>query len=314
MEYVISTHKLTKRFGDFTAVDNVSIKVKKGEIYGFLGPNGAGKTTLIKMLCGILAPTSGTAEVLNLDLINDTDKIKHKIGYMSQKYSLYDDLTIIENLEFYSGIYGIPQKEKKEKIDEMIKMAGLTGRENDLTATLSAGYKQRLALGGSIISSPSIIFLDEPTSGVSPTSRRMFFEIIHNLAESGMTVIVTTHFMDEAERCNEIMFISDGKLIAEDTPSNLKKNVLQGVLVELSTTNAIDRINDIEQLSYVKECNIHGAFLHVILESENNIKALETFSQGTAKVITPSLEDVFLALSKQKKAGDNVEQDQSHRL
>lgn len=309
MEYVISTRNLTRQFGDFTAVDNVSINVKRGEIYGFLGPNGAGKTTLIKMLCGILAPTSGSAQILGFDLIKDTDAIKQKIGYMSQKYSLYDDLTVMENLEFYAGVYEIPLNEKKGRICQMIEMAGLSGRENDLASNLSTGFKQRLALGCSIISRPSVIFLDEPTSGVSPGSRRMFFEIINNLASSGITVIVTTHFMDEAERCSKLMFISGGKLVAADTPSNLKKNAMHGILVELSLPDAIDQINKIERLSYVKECNIHGAFLHVVVENKSCVGALESFSGGHAKIITPSLEDVFLALSKQhKKEGDANEQ------
>ncbi len=304
MDYAISTQNLTKQFGNFTAVKDVSIQIKPGEIYGFLGPNGAGKTTLIKMLCGLLAPSSGSAKVLGMDLLKETEAIKNKIGYMSQKYSLYDDLTVIENLEFYSSIYGIPSKIKKDKINEMIKMADLRGRENDLTSTLSSGFKQRLALGCSIISSPSIIFLDEPTSGVSPTSRRMFFEIIHDLAKNGITVIVTTHFMDEAERCHKIMFISEGKLMAANTPTHLKKNVLKGILVELTMDHAMEQINRIEALPYISECNIHGAFLHIILKDKSHIGKLEELTGGSAKIITPSLEDVFLALSKQKKAGD----------
>ena len=281
--------------------------MKPGEIYGFLGPNGAGKTTLIKMLCGLLEPTLGNAQILGMDLSKDTEAIKNKIGYMSQKYSLYEDLTVMENLEFYSGIYGIPSKTKKEKLRRMVKMADLCGRENNLTSGLSSGFRQRLALGCAIISNPSIIFLDEPTSGVSPTSRRMFFDIIHSLAEEGITVIVTTHFMDEAERCNKIMFIAGGKLIAEDTPSNLKNNIPEGTLVQLSMDNAMEQISCIEQLPYIKECNIHGAFLHVILKNESYINELEKFTRGRAQIITPSLEDVFLVLSKQKKAGDSFE-------
>lgn len=301
MNSVISTYNITKKFGNFTAVDSINIHINRGEIYGFLGPNGAGKTTLIKMLCGILEPTSGSAEILGLDLKKNTEDIKKKIGYMSQKYSLYDDLTVIQNLEFYSTLYGIPSKTKKSKVNELVKIAALTGRENDLTHTLSVGFKQRLALSCAIVSNPSIIFLDEPTSGVSPTSRRMFFEIIQNLAEKGITVIVTTHFMDEAERCNKIMFISQGKIIANDTPSHLKKNTLKGILVELSTKNAMGQISVLEKLPFVKECNIHGTHLHLIVEKESDVHVLENKTNGTAKIITPSLEDVFLSLSKQHK-------------
>lgn len=226
-DYAIITDNISKKFGDFIAVDDVEIKVPKGKIYGFLGPNGAGKTTLIKMLCGLMKPTGGSAKVLGYDLSTETENIKHKIGYMSQKYSLYDDLTAKENLDFFAGIYGIPKGEiRKNRVAEVIKMANLVGKEDLLAGTLSPGLKQRLALGSAILSKPELIFLDEPTSGVSPITRRDFFQVINKLAEDGVTVIVTTHFMDEAERCDILMFLLDGKLIAQDTPFALKQMVI----------------------------------------------------------------------------------------
>lgn len=304
MEYVVETFNLTRRFGSFTAVDRLNIRIKPGEIYGFLGPNGAGKTTAIRMLCGILQPSSGTATVLGHDLLRETEKIKGRIGYMSQKFSLYDDLTVEENLNFYAGIYTVPPKEKKDRIDEMIEMAQLVGREKELAANLSGGWKQRLALGCAIISRPAIVFLDEPTSGVSPTSRRHFFDIIQKMAQKGTTVMVTTHFMDEAERCHQIAFISAGRLMAMDTPDNLKKKVLQGFLVELDLPQAMEKMAGLESLPYVKECSLHGALLHVLLENEDKTRELAQATGYEPQPIIPSLEDVFLALAKRERAGE----------
>lgn len=304
MEDVIITRDLTKAFGNFTAVDKLNIHIKRGEVYGFLGPNGAGKSTAIRMLCGILAPTAGSAAILGFDLYTQAEEIKKHIGYMSQKFSLYDDLTVEENLNFYAGIYNIPTKERKVRVGEMIEIGRLSGREKELTANLSSGWRQRLALGCAIISKPSILFLDEPTSGVSPTSRRMFFGIIEDLARSGTTVMVTTHFMDEAERCHRIAFISAGRLLAVDTPENLKNNIIKGHLVELNLPDAIDRISSIETLPYVKDCNIHGSLLHVLLENEKFEADLGRFTESTPQRIIPSLEDVFVTLSRQRKVGE----------
>ncbi len=304
MEEVVSTHDLTKAFGNFTAVDRLNIQINRGEIYGFLGPNGAGKSTAIRMLCGILEPSSGSGKVLGYDLVRETEKIKQRIGYMSQKFSLYEDLTVQENLNFYAGIYNVPKKERKERVREMIRMAGLTGRENELAAPLSSGWKQRLALGCAIISRPAIVFLDEPTSGVSPTSRRRFFNIIQELARQGTTVMVTTHFMDEAERCNRVAFISAGRLMAMDTPGNLKREIIKGCLAELELPEAMEKMTDIEKLSYVKECTLHGVLLHVLLEDESFLEDLQTFTGVEPRKITPSLEDVFLAIAKIRKAGE----------
>jgi len=303
MEDVIVTENLTKAFGDFIAVDRLNIRIGRGEIYGFLGPNGAGKTTAIRMLCGILEPTSGSATVLGYDLITETEKIKARIGYMSQKFSLYEDLTVEENLSFYAGIYNVPRRERTERIQEMIAMARLAGREKELVANLSGGWKQRLALGCAIIARPALVFLDEPTSGVSPTSRRAFFNLIREMAASGTTVMVTTHFMDEAERCHKIAFISEGRLLAVDAPGNLKKSVLRGHLVELALPGAMDRMEEIAALPYVKDCTVHGAMLHVLLEDVRNEGDVYKDIGIRPKPIVPSLEDVFVALSKRSRGG-----------
>ncbi|KJS22302.1 MAG: ABC transporter [Clostridiaceae bacterium BRH_c20a] len=305
MEYVIETRDLTRDFGKFTAVDKLNIKIKPGEIYGFLGPNGAGKSTVIRMLCGILEPTEGSATILGYDLLRETEKIKSYIGYMSQKFSLYDDLTVLENLNFYAGIYSITREVRQERIGEMLAMAGLRGREKELVANLSGGWKQRLALGCAIIARPAIIFLDEPTSGVSPTSRRMFFNIIQELANQGTTIMVTTHFMDEAERCHKIAFISAGRLMAVNTPDYLKRNTLEGFLVELAIPQAMEKISAFENLPYVKDCTIHGPLLHVLLDDEKHIGALRDFSGVEPRPIVPSLEDVFIALAKRQRAGES---------
>ncbi len=301
MEYAVSTRDLTRKFGDFTAVDRLTIRIRPGEIYGFLGPNGSGKSTTIRMLCGILEPTSGSGTVLGYDLAGEPEKIKRKIGYMSQKFSLYDDLTVYENLDFYAGLYGISRRERKERIGEMIGMAMLTGSENVLAGNLSGGWKQRLALGCAIISRPAVLFLDEPTSGVSPASRRHFFKIIRGLASRGTTVMVTTHFMDEAERCHSIAFISEGRLIANDTPENLKKNVIKGCLVEIEIPGGINRAADLEKLPYVRECSVHGAAIHVLLDGEQYVRDLEAYTGARAGVITPSLDDVFISLSRKRR-------------
>lgn len=297
MEYVIETQDLTKVFGNFTAVDKLNIKIKQGEIFGFLGPNGAGKSTAIKMLTGILEPTAGGGKILGYDLRTDSERIKENIGYMSQKFSLYSDLTVLENLKFYAGIYNIPYKLRKKRIEELLSLAQLEGKEGLLVSHLSSGWKQRLALGCAIMARPSLLFLDEPTSGVSPTIRRLFFNIIQELSQAGTTILVTTHFMDEAERCHKIAFLKGGKLLADDTPARLKSQVLDGILAEVESPG-INNIKKIEDLAYVKECTIHGALLHIVLANKGYISSLENDTGLKPVEITPSLEDVFLALSK----------------
>ena len=300
-QYAITTQDLTRTFGDFTAVDRLTLQIKPGEICGFLGPNGAGKSTAIRMLCGILAPTSGSGTVLGFDLLKESEDIKRHIGYMSQKFSLYEDLTVAENLQFYAGVYGVPKRERRSRIEEMLELAQLTGREAELTANLSGGLKQRLGLSCALISRPALVFLDEPTSGVSPTSRRAFFNLIQELANQGVTVIVTTHFMDEAERCHKIMFIAAGKLLAYDTPDRLKSTVLKGHLVELELPEPMERFDQIERLPYVLECSLHGPLLHVLLNNETAVAELARDIGVKPRAIIPNLEDVFIALAKQQR-------------
>lgn len=213
MDYAIEVSKLTKRFGDFTAVDDISFKIPRGCIFGFLGPNGSGKSTTIRMLCGVLSPTSGTGTVMGIDIARDPEGVKQNLGYMSQRFSLYEDLTVEENLDFYGGIYGLKKEVREARKKELIVMANLAGKEKSLAGTLSGGWKQRLALGCSLIHKPSLLILDEPTAGVDPVSRRVFWEIIHALSRQGITILVTTHYMDEAESCDTVGFIFNGKII-----------------------------------------------------------------------------------------------------
>lgn len=233
----VKTEQLTKRFGAFTAVDRVSIEVHQGEIFGFLGANGAGKTTMIRMLCGLLRPTEGLGTVVGYDVYRQTEEIKKNIGYMSQKFSLYDDLTISENIDFYGGIYGLQRALLQRRKENLIKQVGLESYLNNLTRDLPLGFKQRMALGCALLHDPPIVFLDEPTSGVDPKARRGFWDIIYQTVELGKTVFVTTHFMDEAEYCHRVSIMRNGQLIALDTPGNLKDNYgkdsMQDVFVEL---------------------------------------------------------------------------------
>lgn len=285
---------LTRRFGDFTAVNNVSLQIKQGSIYGFLGPNGSGKSTTIRMLCGLLEPTSGSGRVLGLDIVQDSEAIKHKIGYMSQKFSLYDDLTVVENLKFYAGMYSLPKQTEKHRITEMLALAGLEKRQDELAANLSGGWKQRLALGCSILHNPPILFLDEPTGGVDPKSRRLFWDIIYNLSLQGTTIMVTTHFMDEAEHCDEIGFIFEGTLIASDTPANLKKSI-PGTLLTIPTLEPMALLENFEagNLDYL-DIYPFGASLHVLAEPGQ----LDQFASFSYETISPALEDVFVYLVK----------------
>lgn len=220
----VQVERITKKFGKFTAVDQISFEVDKGEIFGFLGPNGAGKSTTIRMLCGILAPTSGRALVAGFDIAKEPEQVKKNIGYMSQKFSLYEDLTVSENIEFYARIYGLKRQAIAEAKERILALTDLYGKERTLTAGLSKGWKQRVALGCAIVHQPPILFLDEPTSGVDPISRRHFWELIRSLSGQGVTIFVTTHFMDEAEYCNDIVFITGGKVVRLGTPTDLKRD------------------------------------------------------------------------------------------
>lgn len=292
--YAVELTKLTRKFGDFIAVNQVTLQIPQGSIYGFLGPNGSGKSTTIRMLCGLMEPTSGSGRVLGYDIAQDSDAIKHKIGYMSQKFSLYDDLTVVENLEFYAGMYSLPQDVKKIRIAEMLSLAGLESRKQELVANLSGGWKQRLALGCSIIHKPAILFLDEPTGGVDPKSRRMFWDIIYGLALEGTTVMVTTHFMDEAEHCDEIGFIFEGNLIATGAPSVLKQNIT-GTLLSINTEKPMELLERIEtkKLPYL-DIYPSGASVRILVDD----KQVAKFAVYDYEIIPPVLEDVFVYLVK----------------
>src|ERR1041385_3080619 len=238
--YAIEVENLTKRFGDFTAVDNLNFTVKEGEIFGFLGANGAGKSTTIRMLCGLLQSTSGAARVGGFDINTQTEQLKQNIGYMSQRFSLYDDLTVEQNIRFLGGVYGLRNSRLKERMDWVLKMADLNGREQSITRTLSGGWKQRLALGCAILHEPKIVFLDEPPGGVDPISRRNFWELINQLSSEGITILVTTHFLDEAEYCNDIILINTGKLIANGSPVELKTQHIKHPILEVACANVVE--------------------------------------------------------------------------
>ena len=303
----VETRELTKKFGDFTAVDHITMSIEEGKVYGFLGPNGSGKSTTIRMLCGLLAPTSGVGLVLGMDLSKEGRKIKNQVGYMSQKFSLYPDMTVIENLDLYSGLYGLKGAEKKERIEQMIALAGLQGREDEQTSLLSGGWRQRLALGCAILHRPKILFLDEPTSGVDPKARRLFWDIIYNLAADGTTVMVTTHFMDEAEHCDKVAFIYFGGLIADDTPVDLKK-LIPGKLYEVESENGFELLGSIQrgEAGTVMDSYFFGKKLHLLVAKNISIEDEKIFKGSVVKEITPSMEDVFAYLVK-KESGKELD-------
>ena len=305
---------LEKRFGKFIAVNRISFDVAKGEIFGFLGPNGAGKSTTIRMLCGILSPTSGMGSVAGFDIRTETEKIKSNIGYMSQKFSLYEDLTVEENINFYSGIYRIPEGRKEERKSWVIEMAGLSEHRNSRTRILSSGWKQRLALGCAILHQPPIIFLDEPTSGVDPISRRQFWDLIYELSGKGVTVFVTTHYMDEAEYCDRLALIYRGELIAIGTPDELKTKFMEEDVLEVFCERPQDAMDEIIKIEGIKEVALFGKGLHIVTEdSETATRAIKKLLEENnyriehIKNIIPSLEDVFVSLIE---ARDRAEQPQ----
>ncbi len=310
----VSVRNLERRFGQFIAVNRVSFDVKRGEIFGFLGPNGAGKSTTIRMLTGILAPSGGEGTVAGFDIGRESEKIKSHIGYMSQKFSLYEDLTVEENIDFYSGIYRIAPEKKRQRKEWVLEMAGLTEHRHSRTAILSGGWKQRLSLGCAILHEPPIIFLDEPTSGVDPNSRRQFWELIYELTGQGVTIFVTTHYMDEAEYCDRLALIYRGEMIASGTPNSLKTEMMSEEILEVICDQPQDAMEDIEQLDGVKEAALFGKGLHVVTSDSTlaarQIRAwLAERNDVTAKVekIPPSLEDVFVSLIE---ARDRAEQPQ----
>ncbi|MEW6652889.1 MAG: ABC transporter ATP-binding protein [Bacteroidota bacterium] len=310
----IEVKNLTKVFGKFTAVDNVNFIVKQGEIFGFLGANGAGKSTTIRMLIGILEPTSGDALVSGYSIKNQSDLVKKNIGYMSQKFSLYNDLTVVENIRFFAGIYGLDGKKYEERKKWVLKVADLENMENVITGSLPGGIKQRLALGTAVIHEPKIVFLDEPTSGVDPISRRNFWDLINELSEGGTTVLVTTHYLDEAEFCNDIILINAGKLIAQGNSKELKTNYIKNPILEIESDRIVDSMEILEKEKWVGETSIFGNYIHVILNdstiNENHIYELLRDKNGISvkrvEKITPTLEDVFIHLIE-KDSKKNVQ-------
>jgi ABC-2 type transport system ATP-binding protein len=293
---------LVKRFGSFAAVDGISLSVDRGEIFGFLGPNGAGKSTTIRMLCGILSPTAGRGSVAGFDIVAESERIRERIGYMSQRFSLYDDLTVTENIDFFGGVYGVPAGRLADRRQWILAIAGLTGRSGSLTRELSVGWKQRLALGCALVHEPEILFLDEPTSGVDPLSRREFWDLIYEEAGRGVTVFVTTHYMDEAEHCDRLGMIYGGKMVALGTPRELKDRHGGGTLLEVRAEPLMTALAALAQAPEARDVAVFGAGLHVVAAEgtgEREIRAV--LSRAGVEVagiepIAPSLEDVFVAL------------------
>ncbi|HEY4597716.1 MAG TPA: ABC transporter ATP-binding protein [Thermoanaerobaculia bacterium] len=301
----VEVEKLTKRFGDFVAVDAVSFSVEAGEVFGFLGPNGAGKTTTIKMLTGLVSPTSGRGTVAGLDILRQGKEIKRHIGYMSQLFSLYADLTVEENIAFFSGLYGVPRERRAARRDWVLEMAGLQEQRGRLTGDLSLGWKQRLALGCAVLHEPPVLFLDEPTSGVDPISRRGFWDLIYALAAAGTTVFVTTHYMEEAEFCHRLALMNRGKLIALDTPARLREG-LREPLLEARTSDGTRAIEALEGAPGVSQAGLFGRAVHISLKEgedadRDRARLAELLAGRGIEVesierIEPSLEDVFIAL------------------
>jgi ABC-2 type transport system ATP-binding protein len=300
--HAVEAVELTKRFGDFTAVDRVSFTIDRGTIFGFLGPNGAGKTTTIRMLLGLLKPTSGAATVLGFDIVKQTDEIKRRIGYMSQRFSLYDDLTVDENLNFYGRTYGVRGKHLRARKAFVLEMAGLVGRERELTRNLSGGWKQRLALGTAIIHEPEMLFLDEPTAGVDPISRRAFWDLLYDLAEEGTTIMVTTHYMDEAEHCQGLAFIQHGRIVAYGSPLGIKETEMRGQVLEIDCDRPELAIPALREMGAFEEVALYGAQIHAVAADVEALKPQieEKLTEAGVElramdVIAPSLEDVFIS-------------------
>lgn len=299
-EPVISVQNLTRRFGDFVAVDHVNFDIHAGEIVGYLGPNGSGKTTTIRMLLGLLKPSDGKATVLGYDVFKQSEEVRLRVGYMSQKFAIYDDLTTLENLTFYGGVYGVNDK---ARIQHTLELVGLKGHEKTLTRDMSTGWRQRLSLGIALVHEPKLLFLDEPTSGVDPTARRAFWDLIYGLAETGVTILVTTHYMDEAEYCERVGVMRDGKLLAMDTPTNLKKTIIKGDVWEvyanplergleiLTAIDGVERVGLAGDHLRVISSNVKKDALQISLADENI--AVEKIERGE-----PTLEDVFLSLAR----------------
>lgn len=306
----IIVHDLTKRFGGFTAVNGINFEVHHGEIFGFLGPNGSGKTTTIRMMLGLMKPTAGSVEILGMKVGGDTKNIRPSVGYMSQRFSLYNDLTVLQNLHFYGAAYGLSNSELQARIKEALAMAGLEGRESAKTKDLSGGWRQRLALSTAILHRPEVLFLDEPTAGVDPLSRRAFWDLLYQLISEGVTVFVTTHYMDEAEHCHRLAFIQHGDIIAYGTSAEIKTKMMRGEVLELEPSDApqavkVLRAAQASQALPIEEVELYGALVHIVAP---NIKKYQSAIErelhnagiraGHMSMIEPSLEDVFISAMK----------------
>ena len=300
----VVVENLVKRFGDFVAVDHINLEVRKGEVFGFLGPNGAGKSTTIRMLCGLLKPTSGRARVAGYDVAREPESVRRNIGYMSQKFSLYNDLKVIENIRLFAGLYSVPANVLKQRIAWALDMANLNGQEQLITATLPGGWKQRLALGCAVLHQPPVIFLDEPTSGVDPISRRQFWDLIHHMAEEGVTVFVTTHYMEEAEYCNRLALIYRGSIVALGTPSELKQQSMNGELLLVECEPLGEAIEILRSAAGVIDAAVFGNALHLVVGNAtaaipklNKYLSDHRITPSRIDKIDPTLEDVFVSLT-----------------
>lgn len=301
----IVANDLTKRFGKFTVVDKVSFQVCHGEIFGFLGPNGSGKTTTIRMLLGLLSPTNGDATVLGYDVVRQSDALRRSVGYVSQRFSLYPDLTVVENLNFYGRAYEVWGARLSVRREAVLELAGLIGQERQLTANLAGGFKQRLALAAAILHEPPLLFLDEPTAGVDPVSRRDFWRLLYRLAAAGTTIFVTTHYMDEAEQCHRLAFIHDGRLVAMGTPSEIKERQMRGQVIEIDCEPAGRALEILRRLDQLDQVALYGNVIHVVSTDVERHQQMMRAELGREQidvhgmtVIPPSLEDVFIARAR----------------
>ncbi len=307
-EHAIEVEKLTKRFGDFTAVNHVSFDVKAGEVLGYLGPNGSGKTTTIRMLLGLLQPSDGNARVLGFNIRTQAEAIRPLVGYMSQKFALYDELTMRENLDFYAGVYGVPRRARANRVHEVIELLHLRGSENELAGDLSGGWRQRLALGTALVHQPQLLFLDEPTSGVDPSARRAFWDLIYDLAQRGVTIFVTTHYMDEAEHCHRVGIMFRGQLLALDTPNGLKASALPGAAWDVTpdhgAASLVAALSALHEVPGVMRAGLSSDRLRAITapdahtaESLQAVMVSAGFAKALVEQVEPTLEDVFIALA-----------------
>jgi len=303
-ETVIQVHDLLKKFGDFTAVDHVSFTVERGEVVGYLGPNGSGKTTTMRILLGLLRPTGGSATVLGFDVDLEAERIRPLVGYMSQKFALYEDLTVQENLVFYAGVYGLQSAEYRPRVKDVLELIGLTGREKEMSGALAGGWRQRLALGIAIVHQPQLLFLDEPTSGVDPEARRAFWDLIYTLAEGGATIFVSTHYMDEAEHCGRLGIMNRGQLLALDSPSALKREVIKGAAWDVIAQPLIPVLDALTALPGVEHTGLLGDHLHAITAPNAHTAASlraalaeRGFRDAQVEPAEVTLEDVFIELA-----------------